>query len=123
VPVIDWLQTALTGFSLLLALLALGYVVVDRFADRWLLTLVAVVAAGTVLQLILGVTKLTQTSHDVAVPSFVGYLIGLVLIPPIATVWALGERSRSGTAVFVVAGLLIPVMLLRLETIWTSAHA
>jgi hypothetical protein len=36
-------------------------------------------------------------------------------------VWALGERSRAGTAVLVVAGIVVPVLVLRLDQIWTAA--
>lgn len=116
----DWLQTALTVLSLLIAVLALGYVVRDRLTDRWLLAPVGLLALGTLLQLVLGVIELSRTTNDVSGAVFVGYLIGLALIPPLATVWALGEPSRSGTAVFIVAGLLVPVLLLRLDQIWTA---
>lgn len=118
---IDWLQTALTVLSLLVALLALVYVVLDRVTDRWLLAVVGVLAAGTMLQLVLGIVELTRTDADVSAVTFVGYLVGLVLIAPLATFWALGERSRAGTAVLIVAGLLVPVMLLRLDQIWTAS--
>ncbi|MGD9959923.1 hypothetical protein [Nocardioides sp.] len=116
----DWLQIALTVLALAVALMALGYVVLDRVADRWLLAPVALLAVGTVWQLVSGVLKLIATDRDVSGPTFVGYLIGLVLVPPLATIWALGERSRSGTAVLIVAGLLVPFLLLRLDTIWSG---
>lgn len=118
--VTDWLQIALTVLALAVALMALGYVVLDRVADRWLLAPVALLAVGTVWQLVSGVLKLIATDRDVSGPTFVGYLIGLVLVPPLATIWALGERSRSGTAVLIVAGLLVPFLLLRLDTIWSG---
>lgn len=117
----DWLSTTLTVVSLLLAGLAVGYVALDRPIDRWLLGVVAVLAVGTVVQLVGGVVALARTETDVSGPTFVGYLIGLVLIPPAATIWALGERSRAGTSVLVVAGLLVPFMLLRLDQVWTAA--
>ncbi len=117
----DWLQTALTVLSLLIAAVTVGYVVLDRLTDRWLLALVALLFAGTLVQLVTGVVNLARTDTDVSGPAFVAYLLGLVAVPPIATVWALGERSRSGTAVFIVAGLLVPAMLLRLDQIWTQA--
>ncbi|CUR54996.1 conserved membrane hypothetical protein [metagenome] len=116
-----WLQIALTALSLLVALQALVYVVLDRVTDRWLLAPVAVLFAGTLVQLVSGVVKLVGTERDVAGLEFVGYLVGLVLILPAATFWALGERSRGGTAVLIVAGLLVPFMLIRLDTIWTGS--
>jgi hypothetical protein len=120
--VTDWIQAALSVLSLLLALMALVYVVLDRVADRWLVGAAGVVLLGTLVALVDGVIVLIGTDREVSAATFVGYLIGLVLIPPAATLWALGERSRGGTAVLIVAGLLIPFMLLRLDMIWT-AHA
>ncbi len=116
----DWIQAALTVLSLLLALLALVYVVLDRTADRWLVAAAAVVALGTVVAAIDGLVALIGTDRDVSGLTYVGYLIGLILVPPAATLWALGERSRGGTAVLIVAGLLIPFLLLRLDLIWTG---
>ncbi len=118
-----WLQTALIVVSLLIAAVATAYVVLDRVTDRWLLGPVAVLALGTVIQLIYGIIALVKTDAEVSGPTFVGYLIGLALVPPAATIWALGERSRAGTAVFIVAGLLVPVLLLRLDQIWTASGA
>ena len=48
-----------------------------------------------------------------------GYLLGALLFLPLATLWALGERTRGGTAVLVVAGLVLPVLVLRIQQVWT----
>lgn len=116
----DWLQTALTVLSLLIALVALVYVVLGRATDLGLLVPVLVLFVGCLLQLVTGVVDLARHGDGVSGALFVGYLVGLVLIPPAATIWALGEQSRSGTAVLLVMGLLVPVVLIRLHTIWTA---
>jgi hypothetical protein len=120
---IGWLQTTLTGLSLVLAAAALVYVALDRLTDRWLLALVGVLFVGLVGQLVVGVVQLVRTDNDVSGPTFVGYLLGLVVVLPVSTWWARGEPSRAGTAVFIVAGLVIPVLLLRLDQIWTAPGA
>ncbi|SDH17217.1 hypothetical protein [Nonomuraea jiangxiensis] len=51
------------------------------------------------------------------VPLF-GYLLGTAVIPPVAVLMALAERSRWGSAVLVVAGFSIAVMTGRLLQIW-----
>ncbi len=113
-----WLQTALTVLSLAVALLALGYVVRDRTADRVLVAAVGVLWVGTVVQLVYGLVALAGTDRDVRGVVFVLYLLGLVATPPAAAWWARGEPSRAGSGVVVVAGLLVPFLLLRLDTLW-----
>ncbi len=113
-----WLQTALTAFSLVVALLAIVYVVRDRPIDRLLLAAMAVLWLGCLLQLVTGVVNLAGTDEDVSGVLFVAYLVGLVAVPPLAVAWARGEPSRAGTGVLVLAGLLVPFLLLRLHTIW-----
>ncbi len=116
-----WLTTSLTVVALLVAAVAVVYVVLDRSIDRWLLGLMGLLAVGTLVQLVTGLVAVVRTDDDVSVPTVVGYLVGLVLVPPAATVWALGERSRAGTAVLIVAGLLVPFLLLRLDQVWAAA--
>lgn len=117
---LPWLQLTLVGLALLIGLVALVYVVLDRAIDSALLGLVAVLFLGTVVQLVVGVVLLAGTDRDVAGATFVGYLVGVVLVPPLAAFWAVGERSRAGTVVLVILGLLVPVLVLRLDQIWTG---
>lgn len=116
---LDPLTWTLAGLSLLLAALAGAYVARDRLTDRWLLVPAAVLELGLLAQLVVGVVRLAGTDRDVSGATFVGYLVGLLLILPAAAFWARGEPSRAGTAVWVVAGLVVPFLLLRLDTIWT----
>ena len=113
-----WLQTALTVLSLAVALFALVYVVRDRRADRTLVAAIGVLWAGTLVQLASGIVALAGTDRDVNGVVFVLYLLGLVATPPLAAWWARGEPSRAGSGVVVVAGLLVPFLLLRLDTLW-----
>jgi hypothetical protein len=54
---------------------------------------------------------------------FWAYLISAVIIPPVAVLWALVERSRWSTVVVGVACLAIAVMLYRMQIIWTVQSA
>ncbi len=47
------------------------------------------------------------------------YLITAALIPFLAGIWALSDRSRWSTVVLGVAALAIAVMLYRMHVIWT----
>ena len=114
----DWLQISLSVLSLLVAALALVYVARDRAADRVLVGAIGVLWLGTLVQLVVGLVKLPGADEDVNGVVFVLYLLGLVATPPVAAWWARGEPSRAGSGVVVVAGLLVPFLLLRLDTLW-----
>ena len=119
----DWLQISLSVLSLTVALLAIAYVTRDRSPDRTLLIAVGVLGLGCLVQLVVGLALLPgadDRGDDVNKVVFVLYLLGLVAVPPVAAWWARGEPSRAGTGVVVVAGLLVPFLLLRLDTIWSG---
>lgn len=54
---------------------------------------------------------------------FWAYLVSAVIIPPVAILWALIERSRWATVVVGIACLSIAIMLYRMEIIWTVQSA
>lgn len=114
------LPALLIGASLLLAALATLYVVLDRPTDRLLLAGFALLEIGLLVQLVLGAVTLAGTSRDVNGAVLVGYLIGTLLFVPAGVVWALGERSRAGTAALVIVGLVVPVLVLRVGQIWAG---
>jgi hypothetical protein len=47
------------------------------------------------------------------------YLIGALIIPPLAVIWALVERNRWSTVILGVGALAVAVMLYRMQQIWT----
>jgi hypothetical protein len=47
------------------------------------------------------------------------YLVSAVIIPPLAIVWALVERTRWSNVVLGAAAFAVAVMLWRMEQIWT----
>ncbi|HET6562931.1 MAG TPA: hypothetical protein VFG72_13730 [Marmoricola sp.] len=117
---IEPLQVGLAAASLLLALVAVGHMVVDRKPTLWLLGGLVLLEAGLFVQLVVGVVQLVAGDQDVVAFTFVGYLVGILLILPLGTLWALAEPTRSGTAVLVVATLVVPFLILRLEQVWTA---
>ena len=117
---LTWLQLTLVGLALLIGVVALVYVVLDRAIDprcsAWRGALASARSSSS--------SSASSCSHDRAGrvgASFVGYLLGLVLVPPLGAFWALGERSRAGTVVLVLLGVVVPVLLLRLDQIWTAS--
>lgn len=117
---VEPLQTGLTLLSLLLAALALVQVVMDRPTGAVLLGLLGLLTAGLLVLCVVGIVQVVREDPAISTATFVAYLVGLVVLVPIGALWALSERSRSGTAVLIVLGLVVPVMLLRVEQIWMA---
>jgi len=114
------LQTALIAGSLLLAALATVYVALDRLAGRLLLVVLAILELGLLAQAVIGISQVASGHPGVNGVVFVGYLLGTLLFLPAATFWALGEPSRAGTAALIVVGLVVPVLILRIQQIWSA---
>jgi hypothetical protein len=116
--VIDTLATGLILAALACAAWLLGLVVAIRLPGTFTLVLLAVLEVGLLVQAVLGIVNLVRTDSDVSGVSFVGYLVGSLLIIPAATFWALAERTRWGTTVLIVGCLVVPVMIVRMNQIW-----
>ena len=95
----------------------------DRTPARWLLNLLAALEVLLVVHLVIGVVRALGPGAPDALPvwEYVGYLVGAVLLLPAGVIWSSGERTRGGTAVLLVAVLVVPFMFVRLSDIWTSA--
>jgi hypothetical protein len=64
------------------------------------------------------VAKLAGGSRPASLPTLIGYLIAMPLVPLAGAFWGLLERSRWGPAVIAVAGFVAPVLMVRLHEIW-----
>ncbi|MDV6012706.1 hypothetical protein [Haloechinothrix sp. LS1_15] len=116
----ELLPNALTIAALLTAAWTLIPLVRDRGPDRILLGALALIEIGLIVLAVLGIVALTGTDREIDTLSFVAYLIGTLFILPVATAWALAERSRWGNAVLLIGCLAIPVMILRMNQIWAG---
>ena len=114
------LQIALTAVCLLSAVWLVVLLVQDRTAPRVLLNLLAVAELALLVHLVLGIVRVTgDAPAGISEWEYIGYLIGVVLFIPAGVVWSSGEKSRGGTAVLLVAVLLVPFMFVRLADIWS----
>ncbi|MCT2587878.1 hypothetical protein [Actinophytocola gossypii] len=123
----DVLATTLTFVALGAALWALVLVIAGQPVrpDRWhglgALAVVALLELGLLAQAVAGIVAMVTTERELDGLSFVGYLVGPVLIVPLAAFWGLVERTRWGPGVLVIGCLTVPVMILRLGQVW-NAH-
>lgn len=115
----DVLSMTIVILSVLAAIFALVLAVLDRRINWWLLGFLGVVEAVLVVQFVFGVVQLIRTDQSISGIVFVGYLIGTLLVLPLGALWALAEKSRWGAGALAIACLVVPVLILRLEQIWT----
>ncbi len=89
---------------------------------------VGLLAALGVLEILLLVedgliaAKLASGTHPAGLATLIGYMIAMPIVPVAAAFWGLLERSRWGAAVVAVAGLVAPVLMVRLHQIWPVIH-
>ncbi len=119
--VLPVLALAAAAWSLLL--IALNKPLLPLTKLSWTLVAgLAVLEVGLLVQAVIGVVALLGADRDIERWSFVGYLLGPVVILPVAVVWSAAERTRWSAGVLVVACLSVPVMIVRLGQIW-AGHA
>lgn len=114
------LQIVLSAIAGVIAVWLVVLIARDRLPDDYLFGGLAVLELGLVAQLVVGLVQVFGDTGGVNVAAYVGYLVGLVLVLPIAFLWSMGERTRSGTAVLLVGVLVVPVLFLRLHQLWSA---
>jgi hypothetical protein len=114
------LQIVLSVLCLLVAVLLVVLIVRDRRPGRVTYTLLAVLEIGLVAELVLGLVRVFGDHEGVSVAPYVGYLVGALVILPLAAGWAWAERTRNGTAVLLVGVLVLPVLFVRLHDLWAT---
>lgn len=125
---VEVLATVLIVSALVVAVWAALLVIAGRpvVIDKWhglaLFGGAAVLELGLVTQAVVGFVNLFGTDRQVDGLTFGGYLVGVLLILPLAGFWSLAERTRWGPAVMVVGCLAVTVLIVRLGQIW-DGHA
>jgi hypothetical protein len=114
------LQIVMSAFCAVLLVWLAVLVVLDRQPNDYLYAALGVLEVGLVAQLVVGLVMLSGGHGGVNVPAYVGYLVGSLLILPAAFLWSVGERTRAGTGVLMVAVFVVPVLFLRLHQLWSA---
>lgn len=116
-PVLAWACGAL---ALVVSVLAAVATVRGRRLDDRMLIAVAVLEVALLVQAAVGFVALALTDRAVDGLVFGSYLVTTVLVPPVGAFWALGEKSRWGTGVLLVAALTTAILVVRLEQVWST---
>jgi hypothetical protein len=116
--VTDVLSTVIIVVALLLAAYALVTMLRNRAMDAGHLVALVVLEVLLVAQAVVGFVKLSGDGGPDGPATFIGYLVGILLIPVAGAGWGLLERTRWGSAVLIVAGIAVAVMVVRLGQLW-----
>ena len=112
------LQLVLGVVAVLVAVWLVVLIVLDRLPDDYLYGALGLLEVGLVVQLVIGLVMVGGHHGGVNVPAYVGYLVGSLVVLPAAFAWSVGERTRAGTGVLLVAVVVVPVLFLRLHELW-----
>jgi hypothetical protein len=98
---------------------------VSAARHRWLGAgqVVALIAVELVLlaQAVAATVRIFAGVRPEQFGTFVGYLITSVIVLPLAAVLSFMERTRWGSVIAGVAGLVVAVLTLRLRQVWVPA--
>ena len=121
------MHTGLVAAVVTVALLAAvsGVVVAlrNRAPGDVTLVLAALGALLSVVQSVAAFVDLAQGRRPPETATYIGYLIGIVVVLPLAIVWALAERTRWSGLVVAVGGLTVAIMTARLVMLSRGASA
>lgn len=88
-----------------------------RFNDPMFYAIGAV-EVGTIALLVAGIVGMATADRATQTALLVSYLITLVLVPPVAVVWGVAEKSRWGTGVVLIGMWTVSVMAIRVIQVW-----
>ena len=74
------------------------------------------------LQLVVGTVLVAGGQRPPSTVTFFAYLVGVLVVLPVGTLWSVAEKSRPSTLVLTVACLAVAVMTARLLQLWADAH-
>lgn len=112
--------TATVVAGLVIAAWALVHLVLGRPMSRALHASQLVLVAMFVVLAIGGIWQMAGTDRDLARAEFVGYLLLSPLIPLGSWWWTRGDTTRIGSAIVMVVGLVMPVLVVRIQQIWAG---
>lgn len=104
-----------------LMLWGLASAAANRVPGKPQLLFTAGIEVVVVVQSLIALIAIAAGARPVETATTVGYLIGIMVLLPIAFFWANNERTRFSGVVLAVAGLAVAVMALRLVGLWTFA--
>jgi hypothetical protein len=111
-------HSGLVATVVTLALLASACGVVDAVRDRApgriTLAVAALGAVVTLVQSLVAGVDLVRGGEPPETATYIGYLVGIVVVLPLAVAWSVAERTRWSGVVVAVGGFTVAIMTARL---------
>ena len=117
---VGWLAGTLIALSLVGAVWFLVQAARDKPIQAVHLLAMAVLEAGLLIQVIVAAVLLAGGHEAQEQGTFIGYLAGSLVVLPVGAFLAVGERSKWGSVAAGVACLTIPVVILRMQDLWSG---
>ncbi|HLL62558.1 MAG TPA: hypothetical protein VK401_05890 [Propionibacteriaceae bacterium] len=118
IPALAYVVMALAGASVIWGIVT---AIADKPPGKAQLLFAAGVWLVTLVQSIIAGVRLAAGFSPQSPATLLGYLIGVVLLIPVAWFWANSERTRYSGLVLAVAALAVLAMTLRLLSLWVPA--
>lgn len=117
---VGWLAGVLIALSLAVALWCLVTSARDKPIQAVHLVGMAVLEAGLLVQVVVAVVLMVGGHDPQEKGTFVGYLAGSLVVLPAGAFLGAGERSKWGAVAAGIACLAIPVVILRMQDLWSG---
>jgi len=121
--VTSFLVGAVTVVAVVLTLLGVVSTLARRRIGLVHLVVAGLLEALLLVQTVLAVAAMVGGDRPEDSPTFLGYLLGVVLVPVAGVLWARTERTRWAGSVLAVAGAVVGVMVWRLLQLWEATGA
>jgi hypothetical protein len=112
------LAVVVTIAAVLLAAVGVVSTAAGRRTGQLHLAAAALLEAVLLVQAVLAVVLLVGGHHPKETAAFLGYLVGIVLVPVAGVLWARSEPTRWAGTVLVVAAVVVAIMDWRLVQLW-----
>ncbi|MGY1916820.1 hypothetical protein ABC795_17600 [Blastococcus sp. HT6-30] len=117
------LVVAVTVVAALVVVLGLGSTAARRRIGVLHLAGAGLLLALLLVQAVLAGAAMAGGDAPADTPSFLGYLVGVLLIPVAGVLWARAEPTRWAGTVLAVAAAAVGVMVWRLLQLWEATGA
>jgi hypothetical protein len=86
------------------------------------LALAALAEVAVAVQSVVALVALATGEGPGGTATLVAYLLGVLVVLPLAAAWALVERTRWSGAVLAVGGFTVAVMTARVDMLWRAGR-